>query len=125
MPNRGDHAADPTPLRPAVEQSDAAGPRPLADPRRERLEALAARVNAAAQLRARVVSPSRSGTGTGTTTVHVVNPAAAHLAEDIGCDLIEGAWWFTWPLNNSGTLGPADDLDGAVRVITHVLSARK
>lgn len=49
---------------------------------------------------------------------------AARLAEHIGCDLLDGAWWFTWPLTDAGTLGPAKDINGAVKVIDRVLAAR-
>jgi hypothetical protein len=112
MLNRGDPATDPTPLHPHSE--------PLADPRRERLEALRVALGAMTELRTRLVPASRSGT----TILRVVNPPASHLAEEIGCDLSKGTWRFTWPLTDSGTLGPADDIDNAVNAVEHVLSAR-
>jgi hypothetical protein len=117
MSSRGKHALSPIPTDPRSSH-----PEPAADPRRERLEALQTALQAATDLRVRVLSPSRSGTGT--ITLRVINPHAGHLAEDIGCDLLDGAWWFTWPLNDSGTLGPAEDIDGAVNAINHVLGLR-
>ncbi|MGH3387674.1 MAG: hypothetical protein ACRDOO_02205 [Actinomadura sp.] len=97
-------------------------PEPTSDIRHERLEALRDAIERTTDLRARLVSPAQSGTGT--TTLHVTNLHAARLSEYIGCDLLDGAWWFTWPLTDSGALGPAEDLDAAVKVINHVLAPR-
>jgi hypothetical protein len=56
-------------------------------------------------------------------SLHVVNPAATALAEDVylgrGRD---GAWWFWWPW--AERIATGDDLDGAAGLIMRVLAAR-
>ena len=92
------------------------------DHRREHLKRLAEGIEAETSLRPRVVAAH--GSDIGITSLHVVNPAARDLSEDIGCDLLDGEWWFTWALSTNGTLGPVHDVDGAVRIINRVLAAR-
>ncbi|MCW2898882.1 MAG: hypothetical protein JWO67_1147 [Streptosporangiaceae bacterium] len=92
------------------------------DHRREHLERLAEAIEATTSLHPRMVAAHSSGIGA--TSLYVVNPAARHLSENVGCDLLDGEWWFTWALSTKGTLGPACDVDGAVRIIDRVLAAR-
>lgn len=92
------------------------------DPRRDDLKALAARIEERTGHRARVLSPSHSGTDT--ITSWVGNPHAPHRDQTVGCDLLDGEWWFTWPLSGSRTRGPASDLDGAVNALDNVLKVR-
>lgn len=117
MPRHGD--GHPQPADEPVEHDH---PRPADDPRRRHLGNLGSEIEKKTELRARVVSPSRSGTGT--TTLRVVNPYATHLYVDIGCDLLDREWWFTWDLSEDGTLGPATGLSGAVAVIDKVLMVK-
>jgi hypothetical protein len=111
MSSRGDHSS-----------SAPMAQRPASDLRHKCLEALRDAIENTTDLRARLVPPASSGTGT--TTLHVTNPHAAQFSENVGCDLLDGAWWFTWPLTDAGTLGPAEDINSAVKVINHVLAAR-
>ena len=82
-----------------------------------RLEVLA---EALAQqgLRARLVTPPGR-----VPSLHVVNPDASALAEDVytgpGQD---GQWWFWWSW--AERIASGDDLAGAASRITHVLAAR-
>jgi hypothetical protein len=56
-------------------------------------------------------------------SLHVVNPAASVLAEDVytgrGRD---GAWWFWWPW--AERIASGEDLEGAAALIKQVLAAR-
>jgi hypothetical protein len=55
-------------------------------------------------------------------SLHVLNPVAMSLAEDIyaGC-CEDGSWWFWWSW--AERIASADDLDGAAERIAHVLAA--
>jgi hypothetical protein len=55
-------------------------------------------------------------------SLHVVNPAALALAEDIyaGC-CEDGRWWFWWSW--AERIAADDDLEGAATRIEHVLAA--
>jgi hypothetical protein len=56
-------------------------------------------------------------------SLHVVNPAASVLAEDVytgrGRD---GAWWFWWSW--AERIASGEDLEGAAAMIKQVLAAR-
>ena len=56
-------------------------------------------------------------------SLHVVNPAASVLAEDVytgrGQD---GTWWFWWSW--AERIASGEDLEGAAAMIKHVLAAR-
>ncbi|MFC4907975.1 hypothetical protein [Actinomadura gamaensis] len=86
---------------------------PPVEARAVHLEMLARAVAELTGLRARVVPA-------GPAFLRVVNPKAASLAEDVRCDLLAGEWWFVWSWGDR--LGPADDPDGAARMLDHVLS---
>ena len=82
-----------------------------------RLETLAAEL-AGCGLRTRLVSPPGRQP-----SLHVVNPAATALAEDVyagpGRD---GEWWFWWSW--AERIAASADLAAAVSRISHVLAAR-
>ncbi len=68
-------------------------------------------------LRASMLAPSGR-----VPSLHVVNPAAMSLAEDIYAGSCEdGSWWFWWSW--AERIAAADDLDGAAARIAHVLAA--
>jgi hypothetical protein len=83
----------------------------------DRLEELAA-VLAAAGLRTRLLAPAGR-----LPRLHVLNPAAPALAEDVyvgpGPD---GVWWYWWSW--AERVACADDLAGAAELISRVLAAR-
>ncbi len=82
-----------------------------------RLEGLAAELDGHG-LRARLVTPAGR-----LPSLHVVNPAAAALAEDVyagpGRD---GQWWFWWSW--AERIAAGTDVAAAARRISHVLAAR-
>jgi hypothetical protein len=56
-------------------------------------------------------------------SLHVVNPAAAALAEDVYLGRSrDGVWWFWWPW--AERIATRDDLEGAAMMIKRVLAAR-
>ena len=57
-------------------------------------------------------------------SLHVVNPAAARLAEDVYVGRSQdGLCWFWWPW--AERIAPGDDLMAAAKLIARVLSARE
>jgi hypothetical protein len=55
-------------------------------------------------------------------SLHVVNPAAVALAEDVYAGRgQDGLWWFWWSWAERITVG--EDLEGAASMIEHVLAA--
>ncbi len=82
-----------------------------------RLEELA-RALADRGLRTRLMTPPGR-----VPSLHVVNPAAASLAEDVYAGRAEdGLWWFWWSWAEQIALG--EDTDGAAAMISRVLAAR-
>jgi hypothetical protein len=60
----------------------------------------------------------------GPPSLHVVNPRASALAENILAECAEstdGGWWFWWSW--AERIAPADDLDEAADRVTRVLAA--
>ena len=60
----------------------------------------------------------------GPPSLHVVNPLASALAENILAECAEsgdGAWWFWWSW--AERIAPADDLEEAADRVTRVLAA--
>jgi hypothetical protein len=56
-------------------------------------------------------------------SLHVVNPQAARLAEDVYVGRSQdGLWWFWWPW--AERIAPGDDIPEAAAVIARVLAAR-
>ena len=56
-------------------------------------------------------------------SLHVVNPAASALAEDVYAGRgQDGTWWFWWSW--AERIATWDDLDGAAGLIKQVLAAR-
>jgi hypothetical protein len=83
----------------------------------DRLERLA-EVLARHGLRARLTTPAGR-----VPSLHVVNPAAAALAEDIYAGPCQdGVWWFWWSW--AERIAVSDDLPAAATLISRVLSAR-
>jgi hypothetical protein len=83
----------------------------------DRLERLA-EVLARHGLRARLVTPAGR-----VPSLHVSNPAAAALAEDIYAGPAQdGVWWFWWSWAERIAL--SDDLPTAATLISRVLAAR-
>ena len=101
-----------------MEVQQAPGTAETADGHLGRLEGLA-EVLAARGLRARLMTPAGR-----LPCLHVVNPAASALAEDIyagpGQD---GVWWFWWSWAERIACG--DDSEGAATLISRVLAARE
>lgn len=82
-----------------------------------RLEGLA-EVLARRGLRARVIAPPGR-----VPSLHVVNPQARALAEDVYAGRgQDGRWWFWWSWAEE--IAVSDDLDGAAARIGLVLAAR-
>ncbi len=100
-----------------METQHAPGPAELWHPYLDRLEGLA-EVLARHGLRARLTTPACR-----VPSLHVVNPTAAALAEDIyagpGQD---GVWWFWWSW--AERIAVSDDLAAAASRIGRVLAAR-
>jgi hypothetical protein len=56
-------------------------------------------------------------------SLHVVNPLASRLAEDVYVGRSQdGLWWFWWPW--AERIAPGDDMKTAARLIARVLAAR-
>jgi hypothetical protein len=56
-------------------------------------------------------------------SLHVVNPAAPVLAEDVYAGRgQDGTWWFWWSW--AERIGSGEDLEGAAAMIKQVLAAR-
>jgi hypothetical protein len=82
-----------------------------------RLEGLAAEL-ADRGLRTRLVTPAGR-----LPSLHVVNPAAAALSEDVYAGVgRDGQWWFWWSW--AERIATGDDFGGAATQIRRVLSAR-
>jgi hypothetical protein len=82
-----------------------------------RLENLAGEL-AARGLRTRMVMPPGL-----LPSLHVVNPAATALAEDVYAGVgRDGQWWFWWSW--AERIAASEDLDGAATQIRRVLAAR-
>jgi hypothetical protein len=83
----------------------------------DRLEKLA-EVLARHGLRARLTTPAGR-----VPSLHVVNPAAAAMAEDIYAGPCQdGVWWFWWSW--AERIAVSDDLATAATLISRVLAAR-
>jgi len=68
-------------------------------------------------LRARLLTPPGR-----VPSLHVVNPSAAALAEDVYAGRgQDGLWWFWWSWAERITVG--EDLEGAASRIEHVLAS--
>jgi hypothetical protein len=68
-------------------------------------------------LRARLMTPPGR-----VPSLHVVNPSASALAEDVYAGRgQDGLWWFWWSWAERITVG--EDLEGAASMIKHVLAA--
>lgn len=68
-------------------------------------------------LRARVVTPPGR-----VPSLHVVNPSASALAEDVYAGRgQDGLWWFWWSW--AERIAAGEDLEGAATMIEHVLAA--
>jgi hypothetical protein len=68
-------------------------------------------------LRARLMTPRGR-----LPSVHVVNPAAAALAEDVYAGRgQDGLWWFWWSW--AERIAAGDDIEGAAAMIQRVLAA--
>jgi hypothetical protein len=81
----------------------------------DRLEGLAAELGQRG-LRARLVTPNGR-----VPSLHVVNPAAARLAEDVYVGRSQdGLWWFWWPW--AERIARGDEIGEAAAVIVRVLS---
>ena len=69
-------------------------------------------------LRTRVMTPAGR-----VPSLHVVNPAAAGLAEDVYVGRTQdGRWWYWWPW--AERIAPGDDTPRAATLIARVLAAR-
>jgi hypothetical protein len=80
-----------------------------------RLEGLA-EVLVSHGMRARVVTPPGR-----IPSLHVVNPSAAALAEDVYAGRgQDGLWWFWWSW--AERIAASEDLEGAATMIEHVLA---
>jgi hypothetical protein len=83
----------------------------------ERLEGLAA-VLAGRGMRTRLMTPLGR-----MPSLHVVNPAAPSLAEDIyACRCTDGRWWFWWPW--AERIAETGEPEAAATIIGRVLAAR-
>ena len=82
----------------------------------DRLEGLAAEL-VKHGLQARLVTPNGR-----VPSLHVVNPAASALAEDVYAGRgQDGLWWFWWSW--AERIAAGEDLEGAASMIEHVLAA--
>jgi hypothetical protein len=108
-------AAVPAPAAPPALSSTAAHS-PTWQANLARLEGLAEVLNHHG-LRARLITPPGR-----VPSLHVVNPSAAALAEDVYAGRgQDGLWWFWWSWAERITVG--EDLEGAASMIVHVLAA--
>jgi hypothetical protein len=83
----------------------------------ERLESLAEEL-ARHGLSTRLMAPAGR-----VPSLHVVNPQASRLAEDVYVGRSQdGLWWFWWPW--AERIAPGDDTRGAATAIARVLAAR-
>ncbi|HTP17255.1 MAG TPA: hypothetical protein VMK13_15650 [Streptosporangiaceae bacterium] len=83
----------------------------------DRLEGLGEAL-AAHGFRTRLMSPAGR-----VPSLHVVNPAATALAEDVyACPGQDGVWWFWWPW--AERIAAGDDPADAALLISRVLAAR-
>jgi hypothetical protein len=57
----------------------------------------------------------------GPPSLHVVNPRASALAENILAESTEGGWWFWWSW--AERIAPAEDLGSAADRVVRVLAA--
>jgi hypothetical protein len=93
------------------------GPAPVLRAHLSRLEGLA-EVLSRLGLRASLMAPPGRAP-----SLHVVNPEASVLAEDVYIRRAQdGTWWFWWSWAERITSG--EDLDGAAAMIKQVLAAR-
>jgi hypothetical protein len=100
----------------SVGTQPASGPAELRQVCLDRLEALA-EVLAQRGLRARLMTPPGR-----VPSLHVVNPAASALAEDVySCRGKDGTWWFWWSW--AERIAVDEDLVGAAARIERVLAA--
>ena len=84
----------------------------------DRLEQLAGRL-AAAGLRTHLMLPAGR-----LPSLHVVNPAAVALAEDIYAGQgRDGTWWYWWPW--AERIATGSDLGAATTIICRVLAAQQ
>ena len=84
----------------------------------DRLECLAEAL-ARCGLRARLLTPPGR-----VPSLHVVNPTAARLSEDIYAGRnSDGSWWFWWSW--AERIAAEEDLDGAAVLIQRVLAAQE
>lgn len=96
-----------------AQQSSSPGPAWYLD----RFEGLA-EVLARSGLKTRLVTPPGR-----VPSLHVVNPAASALAEDVYLGRSrDGVWWFWWPW--AERIATDEDLEGAASLIGRVLAAR-
>ncbi|HXP19383.1 MAG TPA: hypothetical protein VN840_07035 [Streptosporangiaceae bacterium] len=83
----------------------------------DRLEGLATEL-AAHGLSTRLITPAGR-----VPSLHVVNPLASRLAEDVYVGRSQdGLWWFWWPW--AERIAPGDDTKTAATLIARVLAAR-
>jgi hypothetical protein len=88
------------------------------DQRRFHLERLGRAVETMAGFNARVLNGSRNGP----TRLHVSDPAAPEMSDDVSCDLVDGEWRFVWSWGE--VIGRPDDLFGVATAIQHVIAGR-
>jgi hypothetical protein len=99
-----------------MEIQQASGPAQLWQAYLDRLEGLAEEL-ARQGLRARLMTPPGR-----VPSLHVVNPSASALAEDIYAGRSQdGTWWFWWSW--AERIASEEDLDGAAALIKRVLAA--
>lgn len=83
----------------------------------DRLEGLASEL-ARHGLNTRLITPAGR-----VPSLHVVNPQASRLAEDVYVGRSQdGLWWFWWPW--AERIAPAGDMQTAATLIARVLAAR-
>jgi hypothetical protein len=102
----------------SVGTQSASGPIQVRNACLDRLESLA-EVLAQRGLRARLMTPPGR-----VPSLHVVNPSAAALAEDVyTCRGKDGSWWFWWSW--AERIAATEDLEGAATLIERVLAAHE
>ncbi|MFC6880169.1 MULTISPECIES: hypothetical protein [Actinomadura] len=52
----------------------------------------------------------------GTPVLHVINAELPGRWVEVGCDYVDGAWWFVWDCTGQ-TIGTVDDSAGVARVV--------